>query len=255
MNKTKLSVKKLINISLIGILLITGVYASVKVTRAWFASGDELGALEFQALQIDSMITLYKANDVGDNGVPDLLSASGMPNNSYRFYNDSDELEYVEYELPYYTEVYDFLYLDTTLVLDRDEDSTANTFIPINVEDAFPGMIYTYKYALANYSFGDNSVYVDFDTSSETGLDNFKARIGKVNSDGTIDFGEWTEVESGGALRLSDDITVSKYTGKGTGRLDIWFQLMYDPEAENASGNKTYDFPSLRITFDADYDE
>lgn len=276
--KRQLQLKIVFGVFSICLLIGAGAY----LTYAWYFSGDETSALEFQVLQIDSVVTVYDAIDINDNGVPDLLAANGQENGTYQYTEYDEEgagtTSYVTYDLPYYVETHDFNYHDTTLVL--EEDSVANTFQAITLEDVAPSKIYTIKYALANYNFATNVISFSFDKTSTSGspvsveneLKWFRMRLGKVDQNGDITFGDWETFAftADGSLAYTTDaygnsstasispgsgvVTIDPYTGIiGSGRLDVWLQIQCLADTPNELQNKTIVFPDFRITFDAEY--
>ena len=265
-----------VELVLLALLLIVILTLAGFLAYAWYSVGDETGDVNYQAYQIDSVVTMYEANDVNYNGVPDLLSRNGYPDSTYGYYETDDDgnlktdadgnyiRTHVAYDLAYYNEKYDFNYLDTTLVLTRD--STANMFSPVTIQNLYPSRVYTFKYALANYNFSENTVTFGFDTvttadgktvtSDEVLAANFRVRLCRVMDDGTLKAGTWQNFAAGADLAntgiLDDDettdIMIDKYDGdSGSGRLDIWLQIQFLPSADNTLINQTVVFPDISI--------
>ena len=258
--------------SIVCVLAIIG--ALVRYSLGWYSIGDTTGELDFQVLQIDSVVTMYRAIDVNYNGVPDLLSANGQQDGMYRF-NSEDEngnplTEYVAYELPYYNEKYDFEYYDSTLVLDR-EFTPANTLKTAELTDLCPSKIYTYKYALYNYGYSTANAVFSFDTKtsiegktvSDNLGENFKVRFCIVNGDKDTEeivYGEWqnfADILSSQDRIINNEVVVSKYDASdGSGRKDVWLQIQFlpTPNSEEADSNKlqgkTVVFPDVNIRFE-----
>lgn len=245
-------------------------FALIYATYSWYYAGDSMGKLGFEIMRIDSVVTLYEGIDSNANGVVDLLSTNGAEVDTYRFTKEGELSEsYVEYNSLYYEEVYDFRYLDTTLVLEKD--SEANLLKPIIVENLYPSKICTYKYALANYSFAENEIRCTFDTetstmqemSNEEILKAFRMRLGAVREDGSVLFGAWKQFSYDGngkpeELELSSGVepmTISASVGENeAGRLDLWLQIQFLPESGNELQDVTAVLPDFRIHFEGNYE-
>lgn len=260
------------HIYMVAFALVIVAFLGVFLTYSWYHIGDETGNMGFEVLQIDSVVTMYEAVDHNKNGVPDLLKTNDQEENTYQYLSEENgDIAYVAYDLPYYSEIYDFAYSDTTLVL--DQDSSANMFSVLTLKELYPSRMYTIKYALANYHFGSNVIRFAFDErasvdqedtarimSPKGDLSQFRMRLAKVNQDGSLTFGEWKKFDFDNAGRLlslpmtigEENLLLAPYTGDaGSGRLDVWLQIQLLPEAGNALQNKEIVFPDFRITFEA----
>ena len=85
-------------ISLIGLLCSTAL--SIAIVVAWYVNVSVVNEMEFNILQIDSLVTLYQANDSNFNGVPNRDET-----NAGKYYN-GELKSYVDYASAYYKEYY-----------------------------------------------------------------------------------------------------------------------------------------------------
>ena len=229
---------------------------AVVVVIAWYTNVYNIKDMDFEILQIDSVITMYEADDSNFNGAPDKLDSS-----DYGKYYNKEITSYVPYAYTYYTEEYDFNYLDQRYAL--SSDSTSNILNTVSINDAVPSKIYTYKYEIINYVGQENKLVFKFDDysglegdtkkSAITNLSNFECRLGVVNSD-SYTFTNWTDFVTNGSyngLTLKEDITVPSKTGDySVGRLDIWLQIRM--KATTTATFNNFEFPENRIVLTAE---
>jgi len=245
-------------------LLAISLVVLVKLSYSWLSNGYDIKEMSFQSYQIDSVVTVYQAQDSNYNGVPDLLSVNGYEDGTYG-YTETDEdgkstYTRVKYDGDYYTEKYDFEHLSTTLVLSAD--SEANLLEPVELKDLYPSRVYTFKYVLANYFPAENYIYLKFSdktsipdkeiTQSDALVNGFQVRACKVNNDGTLTVGQWQQFKPlENILINSEELIIPAYgaDGKGKGLLDIWLQIRFDPKADNTLKNQTVIFPDVLVVF------
>lgn len=250
---------------LVGLLVIS-------VTYAWFASYKYIGNMEFRILQIDSLVNMYVANDLNENGVPDLLSNENQNKYLNLKKNDPNNGNYLGYSNYYYKEKYNFSLIDSKYALSKD--SSANTLQEITLDKMTPSKIYTIKFEVINYSTFENNLFFSFDSSNTLSLDflkQFEVRFGNItvsnpNTDNeslSYNFTDWISF-------LNDDSTsyegitinsannpyllpiYNKYEGeniKRNGRLDFWLQLRIKDSATIENTN-TFTLPNFRMTFE-----
>lgn len=241
-----------IRIVLCVVAIATLIFAASIIGYAWYISVDRMTDMKFNILQIDSLVTLYEANDENYNGVPDLVE-SGNQNKYYR----PEANAQVSYEKMYYTENYSFDYVDQRYAL--SQDSQANLLNSITVSNAAPSKIYGYKFEIINYVGIENGLEFEFITepgySADTIiLQDFEVRLGVVDADAHVTFGQWTSfLDEGTYSGLSlnpfvNPMTVPATTGTlNVGRLDLWLQIRIKPEAINSQIN-SFTLPKYRLT-------
>ena len=239
-------------IVLIVVALATVIVTAISIGYAWFISVDRMTDMQFNILQIDSLVTLYEANDDNFNGVPNKV-ASGNQNKYYRPEADAQ----VAYENRYYNENYSFDYIDQRYAL--SQDSQANLLNSITISDAAPSKIYGYKFEVVNYVGVANTL--DFEFITETGytanptiLQDFEARLGIVDANANLTFTAWTSFSDGSTYTgfelnpLSTDIIIPATTGTlNVGRLDLWLQIRIKPESTNDQLDE-FLLPKYRLT-------
>lgn len=244
----------------------------IGVTYAWFASYKYVGNMEFKILQIDSLVNMYVANDLNENGIPDILSQD----NSNKYLNlkedDPNNGNYLDYSNYYYKEKYDFSLIDSKYALSKD--SSANTLQSITLNKMAPSKIYTIKFEVINYSTFENNLYFSFDDENSLQIDflkQFEVRFGNItvenpNTDNELinyNFTNWISFIDDDAttytgVAINDETCpyllpiYNKYEGenvKRNGRLDFWLQLRIK---DNATIENTNDFtlPNFRMTFE-----
>ncbi len=227
---------------------------------AWYIVIDNVNDMNFNILQIDSMVTLYEANDNNFNGVPNLQSSENIDKYYNAYQEEGRVVGYVGYTNKYHTENYSFNYLDQRYALSAD--SSANLLNTITLTNVAPSKIYTYKFEITNYSGLNNDLTFGFDaeagyTPVPNSLKDFDVRIGIVGSDATVNFCDWTNfcTENSGTYSysnfnlnpLSETMSIEATTGDlSVGRLDLWLQI-------RANSSSTQNFaelilPQYRIT-------
>ena len=241
-------IRIILSIVTLTIVLITGSY----FVYAWYVSVDRMTDMQFNILQIDSLVTLYEANDDNYNGVPNLVD-QGNQNKYYR----PEANAQVAYEKMYYTENYSFDYIDQRYAL--SQDSQANLLNQITIVDAAPSKIYGYKFEIINYVGLENDLTFEFITettytANPTVLKDFEVRLGIVDSSANVTFGAWTSFSdgttfSGFALNpLNTTMTVPATTGTlNVGRLDLWMQIRIKADSVN-DDLTNFKLPKYRIT-------
>lgn len=115
-------------------------------TFAWFSFNNRT-PVRLEMLEIKSIVTLYSANDMNRNGVPDIAATTVL--------------------MKYYTEKYDFIKLATNYAY--SEETSADIALNFSVTDILPGEVRTFKFALENNGDADNYIHMDFDFSSASG--------------------------------------------------------------------------------------
>ncbi len=243
-------------ISIVSLLCCTAL--TFIVIYAWYVNVNNVNQMKFNILQIDSLITLYQANDSNFNGVPDKLISNDI---GYYYKTNEETPIKIEYASNYYSEVYSFNYVDQRYAL--SEDSESNLLNTVVINDILPSKVYCFKYEIINYALIDNSLEFTFDSEFDPNdiekLNNFDCRLGIVNSSsneglGQITFGEWTDFVvdsnySGISLKVnSEGIVVPAQTNtyENLGRLDLWLQIRV--KADCTMAFSSFRFPENRIT-------
>lgn len=239
-------------IMLIVVAMTTVIALGIFIGYAWYVSVDRMTDMQFNILQIDSLVTLYEANDDNYNGVPNKVSA-GNQNKYYRPEADAQ----VAYENRYYNENYSFDYIDQRYAL--SQDSSANLLNSIEITDAAPSKIYGYKFEVVNYVGIENELTFEFISETTyqadtTILDDFEVRLGIVDSSAHVTFCPWTSFLTNSAYTgielnpLSSTMTVPATTGTlSVGRIDLWLQIRIKPESINDQISE-FVLPKYRIT-------
>ena len=207
---------------------------------AWYIHLQYIHDMNFNVLQIDSLVTLYEANDTNYNGIPDL----NIGENINHYYNHEAEA-YVSYDNRYHEENYSFDYVDQRYAL--SQDSEANLFNTLIIEDAIPSKIYGYKFEITNYVGAENTLNFSFEEDDNIDvsiLKDFEARLGIVNADSSVNFTEWTSfcTENSGTYSysgitlnpLQSDIIVPAISESlSVGRIDLWLQVRINNNSTN----------------------
>lgn len=115
-------------------------------TFAWFSFNNRT-PVRLEMLEIKSVVTLYRANDMNRNGVPEIAAAPVA--------------------MKYYTEKYDFIELAKDYAY--SEETSADIALRFSVTDILPGEVRTFKFALENNGDADNDIHMDFDFSIVSG--------------------------------------------------------------------------------------
>ena len=234
------------------VALATVIISAIFITYAWYINVDRVTDMRFNILQIDSLVTLYEANDDNFNGVPNLVETG----NENKYYKPEANAQ-VDYEKMYYDENYSFDYVDQRYAL--SQDSQANLLNSITISDAAPSKIYGYKFEVINYVGLDNTLQFEF--ISETGytanttiLKDFEARLGIVDANANVSFSNWTSFSNGTSYSgfelnpLANPMTIPATTGTlNVGRLDLWLQIRIKPSATNDQISD-FNLPKYRIT-------
>ena len=234
------------------VALATVIISAIFITYAWYINVDRVTDMRFNILQIDSLVTLYEANDDNFNGVPNLVETG----NENKYFKPEANAQ-VDYEKMYYDENYSFDYVDQRYAL--SQDSQANLLNSITISDAAPSKIYGYKFEVINYVGLDNTLQFEF--ISETGytanptiLKDFEARLGIVDANANVSFSNWTSFSDGTSYSgfelnpLANPITIPATTGTlNVGRLDLWLQIRIKPSATNDQISD-FNLPKYRIT-------
>ena len=118
----------------------------VPATVAWFARGDRTD-MTLELLEINSLVTLYRANDGNLNGVPDLATSSVA--------------------MKYYTELYDFVDPVSDYAQSADAIPT-EARMKLEMPAFLPGSAYTFKFAIENNSDADNLIRLEMDANNTT---------------------------------------------------------------------------------------
>ncbi len=118
----------------------------IPTTVAWFMRGDRTD-MTLELLEINSLVTLYRANDGNLNGVPDLAPSSVA--------------------MKYYTEPYYFVDPVSDYAQSADAIPT-EVKMKLEMPAFLPGSAYTFKFAIENNSDADNLIRLEMDTSGTT---------------------------------------------------------------------------------------
>ena len=234
------------------VALATVILSAIFITYAWYINVDRVTDMKFNILQIDSLVTLYEANDDNFNGVPNLVETG----NENKYYKPEANAQ-VDYEKRYYDENYSFDYVDQRYAL--SQDSKANLLNSITISNVAPSKIYGYKFEVINYVRLDNTLQFEF--ISETGytanptiLKDFEARLGIVDANANVSFSNWTSFSDGTNYSgfnlnpLANPMTIPATTGTlNVGRLDLWLQIRIKPSATNDQISD-FNLPKYRIT-------
>ena len=234
------------------VALATVIISAIFITYAWYINVDRVTDMRFNILQIDSLVTLYEANDDNFNGVPNLVETG----NENKYYKPEANAQ-VDYEKRYYDENYSFDYVDQRYAL--SQDSQANLLNSITISNVAPSKIYGYKFEVINYVGLDNTLQFEF--ISETGytanptiLKDFEARLGTVDANANVSFSNWTSFSDGTSYSgfelnpLANPMTIPATTGTlNVGRLDLWLQIRIKPSATNDQISD-FNLPKYRIT-------
>ena len=241
------------------VALATVILSAIFITYAWYINVDRVTDMKFNILQIDSLVTLYEANDDNFNGVPNLVDSG----NENKYYKPEANAQ-VDYEKRYYDENYSFDYVDQRYAL--SQDSKANLLNSITISNVAPSKIYGYKFEVINYVGLDNKLQFEFIkeesyTADTTILKDFEARLGIVDENAKVLFSNWTSFSngtsySGFALNpLANPITIPATTGTlNVGRLDLWLQIRIKPDATNHQISN-FILPKYRITLSCEMSE
>ncbi len=232
---------------------------------AWYTKVKSSSDMSFDILQIDSLVTMYQANDDNFNGIPNLLTTG----NEDKYYNpqivDGSAVGYVAYSNMYHHEKYAFNYLDQKYAL--SQDSSANLLNTVTLNNVVPSKVYGFKYEITNYVGKENRLDLTFDPNAEintTNLSIFETRVGVVAADGSLTFTEWksfvTNNTYSGISFYENGITVpatstpiSTSKSSMNGRLDIWLQIRIKPEATTSVTN--FELPEFRIRLSVEITE
>lgn len=251
--------KKKLNIILPGVALIATLITFISLVVAWYLSIDVTKDMNFNILQIDSQVTLYQAEDINYNGVPDLLTSNTASVDTYYNQNANEGAgAFVEYKYPYYTENYYFNYVSEKYAL--SEDSSANLFETVTLNNVVPSKVYTFKFEITNYVGLQNNLVFAFDQDSTidtTKLKDFDVRLGSISSTGEISFTAWTNfcTESNGSYTYSglelnpenSTMTIPAQTNSySVGRKDLWLQIRVNKNATTPVTN--FVLPKYRMT-------
>lgn len=234
------------------VALATVIISAIFITYAWYINVDRVTDMKFNILHIDSLVTLYEANDDNFNGVPNLVETG----NENKYYKPEANAQ-VDYEKRYYDENYSFDYVDQRYAL--SQDSQANLLNSITISNVAPSKIYGYKFEVINYVRLDNTLQFEF--ISETGytanptiLKDFEARLGIVDANANVSFSNWTSFSDGTSYSgfelnpLANPMTIPATTGTlNVGRLDLWLQIRIKPSATNDQISD-FNLPKYRIT-------
>lgn len=227
-------------------------------TYSWYINMETTKQMEFEILQIQSLVSLYEGVDMNHNGLPDKLAQANVG----KYYNPNvGNGTYISYADNYYNETYEFKYLDQRYALARDSES--NLLNSIEITDLVPSKVYTYKFEITNLSRVGNWVtlgFLDNQDIDKTKLKDFKVRCGVINGSGNIAFTSWQAFSDGNtysAFNVSPaSLQVDGYTsavGGGTldvGRLDLWLEIKQDSESSLTLSSFT--LPMLRLTLSVD---
>lgn len=118
----------------------------IPTTVAWFMRGDRTD-MTLELLEINSLVTLYRANDGNLNGVPDLATSSVA--------------------MKYYTEPYHFVDPVSDYAQSADAIPT-EVKMKLEMPAFLPGSAYTFKFAIENNSDADNLIRLEMDASGTT---------------------------------------------------------------------------------------
>lgn len=264
--------------SIINLLLST---ALITVTIfAWYTYVSTVDQMRFNILQIDSLVTLYEANDENYNGVPNLLEETNI--NKYWKYIDSKNGSFVDYVNKYYDESFSFNYLDQKYAL--SQDSEANLLNAITINNIAPSKIYCYKFELTNYI--STSAKLTFSFEKETGitynpeiLKYFEVRLGIINNNKSIVFSDWTNLcdydsetknysykgkvlnpfinnTNANTFNDANGNIILPGTGTNNGRLDMWLQVKLKKELATPiqvdEESKIFALPKYRIKLETE---
>lgn len=233
------------------VALAAGIITIVIISFAWYLSTDRMTDMKFNILQIDSLVSLYEANDSNYNGVPDLCASGNVD----KYYSPEADAQ-VAYQNKYHTENYSFNYVDQRYAL--SQDSSANLLDTVTITNAAPSKVYSYKFEITNYvqlvnqlkfGFIEEATYVP----NISILSNFEVRLGIVEATSAVTFGEWTGFINNNSYSafelnpLDTDMTVPADNVGVVGRLDLWLQIRIKPSATNDQISE-FKLPKYRIT-------
>ncbi len=234
----------------------------VSLIYSWYIDSGIIKDTSFNILQIDSLITVYEAEDVNFNGVPDKIVEA----NKYYKSSEDESGSYIEYKNKYYDEKYSFKFYDQKYAL--SQDSEANTLLPISIKDAAPSKIYTYKYEITNYLDNLNKLelFTLESSNSDDELKNFSIRVVSISRNTTLAFSDWYILTNSGICidRIgSSPLVVPKTSDTDHGRLDIWLQIRINSDSVTPiseltnynSQTNTFDLPSIKIKLTAETNE
>lgn len=262
----------IINLFLSAALITVTIYA-------WYTYVSTVDQMKFNILQIDSLVTLYEANDNNYNGVPNLLETKNK--NNYWKYTDAESGNFVEYVNRYYDEGFSFNYLDQKYAL--SQDSEANLLNTITINNIAPSKIYCYKFELTNYA---TSAKLTFSFEKETNaiynteiLKYFEVRLGIINDNQSIVFSDWSNLcvyDSGTKKYSYEGVILNPFinnandntfkdknnnillpgTGINNGRLDMWLQVKLKRDLDTAiqvnAETNTFVLPKYRIKLETE---
>jgi len=228
---------------------------------AWYTNTEKVSDMSFDILQIDSLVSMYQANDDNYNGIPNLLNSEDKD----KYYNpqivDGSPVGNVPYSNQYHHENYSFNYVDQKYALSRD--SVANLLNTVTLNNVAPSKVYGFKYEITNYIGSVNTLDLTFDEDDDidvTKLSNFETRVGSVDIDGVVTFTEWKNFvvsnSYSGIVFYQDGLTVPASSHDIindktiNGRLDVWLQIRV--KAESTTTVTDFTLPEFRIKLSAD---
>ena len=231
------------------------------MTYAWYINIDTSKDMEFEILQIQSLVSMYEGVDLNHNGLPDKLSNDNVG----KYLNPNvGSGTYISYADKYYNETYSFKYLDQRYALARDSES--NLLNKIEILDLVSSKIFTYKFEITNLSGKENDVSFGFENDTEvdkTKLKDFQVRCGIISDTGGIDFTSWRDFSDGegykGFTITPANLKVEGKTaayGGGTlevGRLDVWLEVRQ--KSDSTLTLSQFNLPDFRLTLSLDTDQ
>lgn len=225
------------------------------VVYAWYVNMYTSSDMKFEILQIQSLVSLYKANDSNYNGIPDKLATENIG----KYINNSIDDghghgSYLTYAAKYYDETFEFEYLDQRYALSKD--SSSNLLNTIVIDDCVPSKVYTYKFEITNLSQMENNIEFAFIEEEnviidETKLSEFEVRMGTVGSNGKASFTSWRGFltnDSYSAFTISPaNLTIPAVTtGLSVGRLDVWLEIRQ--KSASTTTMTSFTLPQFKMT-------
>ncbi len=222
--------KRAVMLSLSFLLLLSVLLCS-PFTLSWFGRGDGTG-VDFELLEINSTVTLYRGVDSNQNGVPDRAAAP--------------------VSMKYYEEIYEFT--DPVSDFALSEGTHTETKLSLSVAGLLPGQSATYKFVLENNSDAENEIHMALDFGSLSAASDARLLralsvevipIAHGEDTYTLDFSAAAKAFlmdglSAGSLDFAAShlpgLVAASQSGDGTANcLDFWFRVRLEPrEALNA---------------------
>lgn len=251
------------NLILFGSFALISIALTVFTIFAWYMYMEKASNMQFDILQIDSLVTMYQANDENYNGIPNKLDSS----NINKYYNpqevEGSSVGYVSYSNLYHQENYSFNYVDQKYALSND--SSATLLNEVTLTNVAPSKVYGFKFEITNYVGRENTLDLTFDAENginTTILSYFEARVGTVGVNGDVSFTNWMDFVNNGSYTgltfypqgVTIPATSTSIENKSiNGRLDAWLQIRVKSDTTQAISS--FSLPYFRVRLSVELDD